>query len=113
MFEHFKVCCLLAVLEIAINDGMYITAIFILNTVKTNMNRLMMKIKNYLKKYVSCGTINKEHSLRLVKRLCKKHFSGSNPDVPGVQKCALFSFYQYLNRWLFVVSGFFISNGKQ
>ncbi len=113
MFEHFKVCYLLAVLEIAINDGMYITAIFILNTVKTNMNRLMMKIKNYLKKYVSCGTIKKEYSLSLVKRLCKKHFSGSNPDVPGVQKCALFSFYQYLNRWLFVVSDIFISNGKQ
>ena len=113
MFEHFKICCLLAVLEIVINNGMYITAIFTLNTVNIIMNRLTMQIKNYLKKYVSCGTINKEHSLSLVKRLCKKHFSGSNPDVLGVQKCALFSFYQYLNRWLFVVSGIFISNGKQ
>ena len=113
MFEHFKVCYLLAVLEIAINDGMYITAIFILNTVKTNMNRLMMKIKNYLKKYVSCGTPGKEHSLHLVKWFCKKHFLCPNPDVLGVQECALFSFYQYLNRWLFVVSGIFISNGKQ
>ena len=64
----------MSVLEIVINNGMYITAIFTLNTVNIIMNPLNDAEKNYLKKYVSCGTTGKGHSLRLVKRLLQKAF---------------------------------------
>lgn len=42
----------------------------------------MTKKSLLLRKCVNFDTIIKEYSLSLGKRLCKKHFSGSNPDIP-------------------------------
>ena len=73
-----------------------------------SMSRLTILISAYLKKCINCGTTGTEYSLSLENGFAKSIFQVQILIFRRVQKCALFSFYQFFKRWRLTLSTVFL-----